>query len=98
MEQVTLVTVPWVFAGTERFVVGISMAATWHPKVAQLSCHHPAVTVGAWLCHHSVQRAQVKWKGHTRQEEWRGPSPSMGTGVLAFYILIILTFNASQLK
>lgn len=27
-----------------------------------------------------------------------GPSPSMGTGVLAFYILIILTFNASQLK
>lgn len=78
--------------------VEISMAATWQPKVAQLSCPLAAVTVGAWLWHHSARRAQVRWKGRARQEGQRAPSPSMGTCVLAFYILIILTFNASQLK
>lgn len=78
--------------------VGTSMAATWHPKVAQLSCHHAAVTGAAWLCHHSVWWAQVRCEGHARREGRGGASPSMGTGVLAFYILIILTFNASQLK
>lgn len=98
MEQVTLVIVPWLFAGTERFGVGISIAATRHPTVPQLSCHHAAVTAGAWLCHLSARWAQVRWKGHAKQEGRGGPSPSMGTGVLAFYILIILTFNASQLK
>lgn len=89
----------WLFAGTGvggGFGVRIFIPATWLPKMPAAFLPpwwYGDAAATAWLFHHSTWWAQVRWKSHARE-----PSPTTGTGVLAFYILIILTFNASQLK